>query len=229
MSTNMLVDVREIPAMPNARKSRTKTRQSQSERRERSDRAMLKAAVGLIAEKGLASISLAEVGITAGYSRGLVVERYGSKAGMVLALLDSMEQWFENRLQSALEGRIGMQRLYARIATHLHGVRVSAARVGALYAIHAEVLRGMPEVAERVMQQESHWRDGFRSDLNSAIENGEAVAGIDTQRCARLLFAAQRGLLHDFIASPNSQFLENAERTLVLLAEAAASGRLESA
>lgn len=213
--------------MSDGEKTKPKPRQSQIERRERSDRAMFKAAVALIAEKGLAAMTLAEVGTIAGYSRGLVVERYGSKSGLVCALLDSMERWFDERLEVAIDGKQGLLRLRARIATHLDGVRVSAPRVGALYAIHAEAGRGMPEVARRVTQQERHWRDGFRLDLESAIQIGEAAPDIDTQRCARVLFAAQRGLLLDFLATPDGQFLEDAEQALAVLAHAAARGRLE--
>lgn len=214
--------------MHDGRKANSKPKQSQIERRERSDRAMFKAAVGLIAAKGLASITLAEVGTVAGYSRGLAVERYGSKSGLVCALLDSMERWFNERLEAAIEGKTGLLRLRARIATHLDGVRVSAPRVGALYAIHAEAGRGMPDVERRVKRQENNWREGFRVDVESAIEEGEAVPGVDTEHCARVLFAAQRGLLLDFLASPDPRFLEEAELALVMLAQAAASGLLQT-
>ena len=63
----------------------------QAERRGESDRRMMRAAARLIACKGVAGTSLAEVGVAAGYSRGLPVERYGTKLGLVRALLAATE------------------------------------------------------------------------------------------------------------------------------------------
>jgi AcrR family transcriptional regulator len=52
-------------------------RLTQAERRARSERSLLDAAEQLFAEKGSHRTSLAEIGERAGYSRGLVGERFG--------------------------------------------------------------------------------------------------------------------------------------------------------
>ncbi len=54
-------------------------RLTQAERTEISDNRMLDAAVALIVELGPASTSLKEIGLMAGYSRGLAGQRFGSK------------------------------------------------------------------------------------------------------------------------------------------------------
>ena len=59
----------------------------QAERSERSAEALLDAAAELIAESGLASATFSALGERAGYSRGLVTARFGSKRGMVDALI----------------------------------------------------------------------------------------------------------------------------------------------
>lgn len=70
---------------------KSETRRSQAERRAESDRRMMLAALKLIAEKGSTGISMAEVGLAAGYSSGLPAARYGSKLAMLEAVVDFSE------------------------------------------------------------------------------------------------------------------------------------------
>src|ERR1700754_4204391 len=95
-------------------------RRSQVERREKSDKRMIKAAIQLIARQGGGNTSLAEVGLAAGYSRGLPVDRYGSKVGLSAAVLQSMEIWFDRLLSNALQNKRGLEAVTTRIATHLN-------------------------------------------------------------------------------------------------------------
>ncbi|MEZ5297594.1 MAG: helix-turn-helix domain-containing protein [Ilumatobacteraceae bacterium] len=63
------------------------TTSRQAERSHRSSEALLDAAAELISEGGLGSMTFAAIGDRAGYSRGLVTARFGSKAGLVGALV----------------------------------------------------------------------------------------------------------------------------------------------
>ncbi|HXY28870.1 MAG TPA: helix-turn-helix domain-containing protein, partial [Acidimicrobiales bacterium] len=58
-------------------------RQSQAERRSRSEDALLDAAAELIAERGIQGASLANIGSRAGLSRGLPNHHFGSKDALV--------------------------------------------------------------------------------------------------------------------------------------------------
>ena len=62
-------------------------RLTQAERTEISDSRMLDAAVSLIVEQGPAGTSLKEVGMLAGYSRGLAGQRFGSKDALFAFVL----------------------------------------------------------------------------------------------------------------------------------------------
>ncbi len=61
-------------------------RQSQAERRSRSEDALLDAAAELIAERGVQGASLASIGERAGVSRGLPTHHFGSKDALVSRL-----------------------------------------------------------------------------------------------------------------------------------------------
>jgi len=73
-------------------------RRSQSDRRRQSEAELLRAAAELIAEQGMAAATFETIGIRAGYSRGLVTQRFGSKQGLIEALI--------GRLQARLEAQI---------------------------------------------------------------------------------------------------------------------------
>jgi AcrR family transcriptional regulator len=72
-------------------------RRRQEERAALSDRAMTEAAVSLLVERGIAGTTLASVGERAGYSRGLVTHRFGSKAGLLAHVHDSVAaEWLRH-------------------------------------------------------------------------------------------------------------------------------------
>ena len=63
-------------------------RQSQAERRSRSEDALLEAAAELVAERGVQGASLASIGGRAGVSRGLPAHHFGSKDALVAQLAE---------------------------------------------------------------------------------------------------------------------------------------------
>src|SRR5580693_7666630 len=63
-------------------------RQSQAERRNRSEDALLDAAAELVAERGVQGASLATIGGRAGVSRGLATHHFGSKDVLVAQLAE---------------------------------------------------------------------------------------------------------------------------------------------
>lgn len=78
-------------------------RRTQSDRRQQSEAELLRAAAELIAEQGVASATFENIGVRAGYSRGLVTQRFGSKQGLIEALIA--------RLQARLEAQMDDRRL----------------------------------------------------------------------------------------------------------------------
>lgn len=70
---------------------------TQAERTERSDHLMLEAAVELILERGTRGTRLKEVGIRAGYSRGLAGQRFGSIENLFVFVLRRVgDEWLDH-------------------------------------------------------------------------------------------------------------------------------------
>jgi AcrR family transcriptional regulator len=68
-------------------RSATRVRRTQAERREESERGLVRAAISVTAERGVSATTFEAVGQRGGYSRSLVTRRFGSKQGLIDAVI----------------------------------------------------------------------------------------------------------------------------------------------
>lgn len=169
-------------------------RRAQAERRAESDRKMLRAAIGQIARHGVKGASLAQIGLAAGYSRGLPAERFGTKIALLGAVMDASLAWFDRYLESRLAGRSGLAALRARVLAHGEGVRDSSEAAICLYQLMVDASGPEPDLAPRVTALHATYRAGFLRHLHEAEAAGELRAGVDPERTARTLLAIIHGL-----------------------------------
>lgn len=174
-------------------------RRTQATRRQESDKRMLRAAARLFAEGGVSGTSLADVGVAAGYSRGLPVERFGNKLGLITALLDAMDAWFQAHIARLLDGTTGMRAVKVRMEAHLASVARDATSTAALYSIYTESLFVMPELQQHVAAVTGRWCDGLAANLREARRAGEIGKKVDCDGEARFLLAAMRGLVIQYL------------------------------
>lgn len=174
-------------------------RRTQATRRRESDRRMLSAAARLFAGRGVSGTSLADVGVAAGYSRGLPVERFGSKLGLITALLDSMDAWFQAHIVRALKDAKGMKAVRLRMEAHLASVDRDAISTAALYSVYAESLFVMSELQPHVAAVTGRWREGLAANLRQARRAGEIGRRVDCDAEARFLLSAMRGLVIQYL------------------------------
>lgn len=68
-------------------------RLTQAERRDRSERELIAAAIKVVAQQGVAAATFDAIAREAGFSRGLVTQRFGSKEGLIRSLIWHLHQW----------------------------------------------------------------------------------------------------------------------------------------
>lgn len=170
------------------------SRRTQAERRAESDSRMLRAATQLIAKHGSAGVSLAKIGVAAGYSRGLPTERYGSKSRLLEAVIDASDAWFQRRLAARLEGLAGLDSLRERIRAHLETVRESRVPTVALFLLIIDSAATLPELRPRVQRLNERWRQGILRDLQSARATDSLPPDLDIERHALLTLSAMHGV-----------------------------------
>jgi len=175
---------------------------------------MLAAAAKLIARHGVAGTTLAEVGIEAGYSRGLPVERYASKLGLVTALLEATERWFERHLEQVLAGKSGLKALERRVEAHMGSVDRSLEATAALYAIYTESHSVMPELNDAVAAFTARWAAGLVAHMREGQASGEIRPNLDCEAEARFLLAAMRGLMIQYLLDRSTGDLARGKKIL---------------
>src|SRR5258705_11254139 len=77
----------------------TPVRRTQAERRDESERCLLRAAIAVVAEEGVGAVTFDAVGRKGGFSRGLATQRFGSKRGLIEAVISHLHE-----RQEALRG-----------------------------------------------------------------------------------------------------------------------------
>lgn len=195
--------------------AKPETRRSQAERRAESDRKMMLAALRLIAEKGSTGISMAEIGLKAGYSSGLPASRYGSKLALLEAVVDFSERWLqENRLKAAVEGKRGLAAVKARIGAHLDGARDTSVATIALFQLYMESLSTVVELRPRIIRLSNDYKTGFIKHLAEAVEMGEIAPDSDLDRMAMFILGTMRGIAIQALIDGRKSDLEAAKEFL---------------
>jgi AcrR family transcriptional regulator len=161
-------------------------------RSQEADQAILAAARQLLAERGLAGMSIEEVSARAGVAKTTIYRRWTSRGALALdAFMDEFQSQQPSPDTGTLRGDLlGALRAWIRAVT-----RTSAGPV--LAGLIAET-QGDPDLAaawrERVVER---LRDQHKVLLDRAIERGEIAASTDQDVVLDLLFgAAYHRLLH---------------------------------
>lgn len=190
---------------------------TQSERRNESDRKMLAAAINLIGRNGSVGTSLAQIGIAAGYSRGLPAARFGTKLALLETVVDASEKWFERLVARQIGDRTGLDALFIRMATHLNSARNDASGTVTVYQLYVESIGAMPELRPRMQAYGETYRQGFRRHLAEAVAQGELGPAIDIDQMATTILGAVRGIIIQSLVDGGITDLDVAGRHLTNL------------
>ncbi|MBW2282037.1 MAG: TetR family transcriptional regulator [Deltaproteobacteria bacterium] len=190
-------------------------RRSQAERRALSEQRLLEAAVRLIAEKGSSRTTLAEIGERAGYSRGLVNQRFGSKRDLVRHLTRRIQQEFlEQTLLPALDGETGLAALLAVVDTCVGGLDRAGETARAFYVLLGESIGPVPEIRETLALANREFRAVVEREIKRGIEAGEIRPDVEASAQTGLLVGSLRGIAIQWLVDPDSLDLDSLRREL---------------
>jgi AcrR family transcriptional regulator len=169
-------------------------------RSELSTARLLDAAADLIAEVGYDRATLAAIGERAGYSHGLVTRRFGSKEGLLWAVIERMTVgWSEATLRPSIGERVGADALIAIVQSIRKSIAKSPREMVALYSLMFEALRPIPILHERVA--EIH--DGLTKDVaryvRRGIKAGVVRSSVQPDAIARLFVSTLRGCAYQWL------------------------------
>jgi len=128
----------------------TEPRRTQAERTEISDQRMFDVTVKLIVERGPAQTRLADVGVLAGYSRGLASHRFGSKDRLFnFVVLRLADMWLA-KLKEVTSNKVGLAAIEQALDQHCQFCVDAPDYVRTLYVLWFESLNLDSHLSETI-------------------------------------------------------------------------------
>ncbi|PZQ62442.1 MAG: TetR/AcrR family transcriptional regulator [Phenylobacterium zucineum] len=190
------------------------TRRTQAERRDESERRLLDATARVVAEEGVSAATFDAIGRSAGYSRGLATQKFGSKQGLIEALIaDLHEQQDAHLAAHHLDERPGLEALLEYVDLYLtHLGEGQASR--AYFMLLAGSVADASEL--RAAFERSHDRVKLR--LMGIIRRGQAAGdlrpGLDAEAAALMVGSLLLGVSVQWLVDPTVD-LDGIRRTSV--------------
>jgi AcrR family transcriptional regulator len=179
------------------------SRNRQQERSELSTRRLLEAAGELIAERGYVGMTLAAVGERAGYSRGLVTMRFGSKANLLDAVVDRITTgWSHRNLLPLTEGKSGLEGFLALILAIRRQFERDPHNIRLLYALMFEALGPNEELRRHFVEFHRRQRGDFAKLLRRGIKDGSIEPGTLIDDEATAIVTGLRGIAYQWLLDP---------------------------
>jgi AcrR family transcriptional regulator len=195
-----------------ARKGRT-----QAERRAEAEARMLQAAVGILAEKGFAALTLNEVGETAGYSRGLPAHYFGRKDELLAAVGRYIVCRFANGLRRPKNEPplLGLDAVLHTADYYISFVAQDPVTMRALLIILTETT-SHPDLFPAIVELNRVSVDGLAQHLRTGQERGDVHAGIDPASQAVLILGQLRGVMAQWLIDSATIDIERVRTELAL-------------
>ena len=175
----------------------------QSERTERSTRALLGAAALIIDEEGLQALTVARIGERAGYSRGMVTERCGSKEALLGALLDTILSSITSDMASAMAGKSGVEQVDVYLAEIARQGTEQPNRLRVLAKMTYQSIGLDPELSNRFALANAYIRHNLAGLVRAGIADGSIRPDADPDNEAVMIVAMFRGVGYQWCVDPN--------------------------
>jgi AcrR family transcriptional regulator len=183
--------------MENTLQKPPQRRRTQTERRSESELGLVKAAIAVVSEDGVSATTFDAIGRRGGYSRGLVGQRFGSKLGLIEAVIaylhDNKEAFASDHGMDNLPGLdalLAYVDFYLRRLAHLGELqayfRLLSWAVADISAFRSAFAAEHDRVAERFQgwilrgQSEGQIRPGLDSRA-AALMVGSQLLGVSMQ------------------------------------------------
>jgi TetR/AcrR family transcriptional regulator, acrAB operon repressor len=178
---------------------------SKQEQSTRSREKLLEAATLLFAERGYRDTSVQAIGEAAGISRGSIFWHFGSKAGLLEAVVEqAFTRWKNETLVADVGDTRGLQAVRRALASHRRFLGSQSEVLRLFYVLMFEALGPRPELAGRFAELHRGLRDRGRDWL----EGADLRADVDAGSLATILTAALGGIAYQYLLDPDNLELD---------------------
>jgi len=178
-------------------------RRTQAERREDSGRGLVRAAISVTAERGVSAATFEAIGQKGGYSRSLVTRRFGSKQGLIDAVISYLhERRAELAAEHGFDRMPGLDALLADTDLYLRALSGK----GELKAYFMLLSFAVADASSlRASFAASH--EQVRTRLRNYVQKGQAAgcirSDLDADAAALMVGSLQLGLSMQLLVDPS--------------------------
>lgn len=185
------------------REDQNRERRTQAERTALSDRRMLEAAVRLVTRHGCEKTTLRMIGQAAGYSRGLVSHRYGSKAGLFRALMEWIAERWRQEFDPAVAGRSGVDAVCTFIDAHGRFAQEWPEGVRALFVLWFQAINPESELRGVMLEEQARVRAQVAAWIRGGVEAGGVRADARVALQAAQFCGTLYGITYQWLLDPD--------------------------
>lgn len=184
-------------------------RLSRAERAALSDEKLIQASLELIAECGIERVTLRSIGERAGYSRGLVNYRFGTKEALLKEATHRLvKRWAQEAFPTEGPEAEGIHALRGFVARH--GGSLDSLECRAYYTLVYAALGPMPELRQELADVHVEIRQRLAAYIRQGIEAGDVRSDVDAGRYAAWIYGAVRGIAYQWFLDPEAVDLDSA-------------------
>ncbi len=164
---------------------------------------MIDAAVSLLVERGIAGMTLASIGERSGYSRGLVTHRFGSKAGLLGHVHDSVAAEWLRRVQAVVGDATGVVALQRVTDALLQFMEEEPDDLRAMYLLRYASIDPSAEYRANVSRVNRAHIRALAAWVEEGQAKGEIADDVDADLAAELFASVIDGLLYRWLVTPS--------------------------
>jgi AcrR family transcriptional regulator len=182
-------------------------RRTQADRREQSGRGLVQAVVEIVSERGVSAATFEAIGARANYSRSLVTQRFGSKRGLIDAVIQQAAEKFDALLlEQRTHDRPGTERtgldgLLLGLDVYLTELTTSG-ELRAYFMLLSSAVAELNELRSAFAAQHERVRDHLADFVAKGQADGSIRREIDANAAALMIGSLQLGLSMQILVDP---------------------------
>ncbi|TDF62222.1 TetR/AcrR family transcriptional regulator [Cupriavidus sp. L7L] len=180
-------------------------RRTQLERREEAGRRILECAMELVSTKGVAGTTLNEAGELAGYSRGLPAHHFGSKEGLLIALVEHIETGFREARASADSWEDGIDAVLGVVSLYIERTVAQDRATRALNILFTEGFVNGGPLSDALDRLNRNSLAYLETQIRIGVDKGQIREDVDPAAEALVILGSLRGISAQFLlGTPNA-------------------------
>jgi AcrR family transcriptional regulator len=192
-------------------------RRTQAERRSDSERSLVSAAISVIAREGVAAVTFEAVGRAGGFSRGLATQRFGSKQGLIEAVLGHLHERQEKLVAAhGLDAMPGLQAVLAYVDVCLRDL-AGREEARAYFRLLSHAVAEDSPLSAPFRRTHAQVEDRLKAWIARGQAEGGVAPAVDPQAAALMIGCLMLGMSMQLMVDPAMDMARLRETSLQML------------